>query len=427
MEVMISGMKLIEFLRNEAIKQIVVFSKYIGKPGAKKELAIGDVVGKKLSDPKFIIPIHVDDIPFSDAPPEFLRVNILEAYPNWHDCLNDLFETLENVGIPKQVSPDGQSLHAIVEAREEGRRFVLDRPEQALTNWFSIKPPERIRYYKFDGVQEQLNRWLADCRIPHIKMLRLVGTFADPLGFAEASSFQQALPTAYDIPFADFITGESLGPYFDRASASNDVPNLLRQHFDHIAQSRGLLPVEFASRQIGWFFPDGLLPANKIAFSSPDGRRIRRAMSGKFKKLRWHVCLIAKPRIWPEPVYRIHANVVLSEDGKKPLPGDETHKRRRRLTKSWWNNVWRDRLLAAMHFLSDGQPSILLEAGNDKFEVATWPLLANVPVSYEATDPPLPTEEDEEGNIVPTDALDDQADDLDDFDESGGDDDEEHA
>ena len=33
------------------------------------------------------------------------------------------------------------------------------------------------------------------------------------------------------------------------------------------------------------------------------------------------------------------------------LPGNKTHNRRRRLTRSWWNDVWRDRLLAAVHFL----------------------------------------------------------------------------
>jgi hypothetical protein len=134
----------------------------------------------------------------------------------------------------------------------------------------------------------------------------------------------------------------SPGSYLDRSSATNDVVNLLRQHFDVVARSRGLLPVEFATKDIGWFFPDGLLPENRIVFDVPGGRRIRRTMSGKFKDLRWHVCLIAKPRVWPELVYRVHANVVLGADGKTPIPGDKTHKRRRRLTKSWWNDVWRE-------------------------------------------------------------------------------------
>jgi hypothetical protein len=177
-------------------------------------------------------------------------------------------------------------------------------------------------------------------------------------------------------------------------------------------KARGLMPVEFASGETGWFFPDDLVQDNRIAFTSPDGRRIRRTVTGKFKKLRWHLCLVAKPRIWPELVYRIHGNVVLSENGKL-LDGEKTHARRRRLTRSWWNDVWRDRLLAALRFLAGDAADIAMAAGASSFRVATWPLTVELPDSYEATDPPLPTEEDEDGTIIPSAVLDDYSDEPD--------------
>ena len=140
-------------LRNDAAKQIVVFTKNTGKPGVKKELAIGDVVRKKIPDPSFIIPIRADDISFCNAPPEFLRANIIDGYPNWHDCLAELFETLDEAGVPKNPSPDAATLKTIVDAREDGRRFIVDRPEQALTNWFPATPPKYVRYYRFEGIR----------------------------------------------------------------------------------------------------------------------------------------------------------------------------------------------------------------------------------------------------------------------------------
>ncbi len=406
-------------LRHETIKQIVVFTKYVGRPGVKKELAIGDVMKARLSDSKFMIGIRNDDISFSDAPPELLRGNILDAYPNWHDCLKGLFETLEDLNVPRTAGPDAQVLRAIVEAREDGRRFVVATPEAALTNWFPITPPEHIRYFRFEGLQQQMKAWRRDCRIPSIEMGRLSGTFADPLAFSVASSFEQSMPMAYEIPFSEFVGGTNLGPYIDRQGANKDIANLLRQHFNQTAAARRLLPVEFASGDTGWFFPDGLVPGNKIVCDTLNGRRIRRSVSGKFKALRWHLCLLAKPRIWPSLVYRIHANVVLSEDGRTPIPGQKTYKRRRRLTKSWWNDVWRDRLLAGMNFLAGDKTSIVMEAGHVQFAVSAWPLLADVPVSYEATDPPLPSEEDDEGNIVSSAALNDQIDELDEGGEEG--------
>src|SRR6202042_3552905 len=81
-------------LRNETVKQIVILTKHITKPGVKKELAIGDAVKTKSNDPNFLIAIRNDEITYTDAPPELLRSNILNGYPNWHDCLGPLFETL---------------------------------------------------------------------------------------------------------------------------------------------------------------------------------------------------------------------------------------------------------------------------------------------------------------------------------------------
>lgn len=398
-------------LRDDAIKQIVVLTENINKPGVKKELAIGDIVRKKLSDPKFIIPIRNSSISFSDAPPELLRSHIINAHPNWHDCLKELFETLEEENVPKSPLAHADDLRAIVDAREDGRRFIVERPEQLLSNWFPIRPPQRIRYYRFDGLQEQTKAWLSRCRMPVVPMGRLAGSFADPASFAAASTFELHTPTAYDISFSEFVTGKSLGPYLDSHVATNDVVNLLRQHFNLLAQGRGLVRVEFANKDVGWLFPDGLLPSNKIVFETTEGRRIRRAMSGKFRDLRWHVCIVAKPRIWPEPCYRIHINVVLSADGKSAMPGERTHKRRRRLTRSWWNDVWRDRLLAAMNYLGDGASAIIVETGTNSYQIATSPILCNSTVSYDATDPPLPREEDDDGTIVPGAALNDQTDD----------------
>ncbi len=400
-------------LRSEALKQIVVFTKSCDKPGVKRELAIGSIVAQRLSDPNFMIPIRADDVRFSDAPPEFIRGNILNAYPHWHDCLDDLFAALSDAGVPRSLTPDSSILNAIVEAREDGRRLVIAESESCLTNWFPItEPPSTIRYYRFEGPQGQLSAWLSGCQVPHVSLGRLVGSFAGPVEFSVSGPLVLTWTTAYEIKFEDFLSGRDTGPFVERSDAIKHVVDLLRQHFSKLAAGRGLLPVEFANRDVGWFFPEGLIPGGKVVFANPEGKLQWRFMNGKFKTLRWHTCLIAKPRVWPELVYRVHANVVLTKDGRTPLPGDATHRRRRRLTRSWWNDVWRDRLLAAMSFLAAGGQQIALSAGNENFQFARIPMLVDVPVSYEAAEPPPPSEEDEEGTITQSPALDDNGDDL---------------
>jgi hypothetical protein len=346
---------------------------------------------KRLSDPKFIIPVKADAVAHSDAPPELIREHMLDAYPNWHDCLQDLLQALDDANVPKSAAPDAGVLRSVIDAREEGRRLVLDAPEEALTNWFSITRPARIYYYKFEGLQQQLATWARRSPFPIVRNGRLVASFADPIAF-NASAPPKRTVVVYDVAFADFFEGIDFGPYADRSSLSNDVANLLRQHFDQKAIERGLRPVSFGNGETGWFFPDGIVPGNQISFLAPGGRRIRRTVSGKFKKLRWHLCLFARPHTRSALVCRVHANVVLS-DGGEVLPGEKTHVRRR---------VWRDRLLAAIHYIADGSSSIEMEAGNVSFGLITWPLSVQLPVSYEASDPPPPREEDDEGNILPT-------------------------
>lgn len=84
--------------------------------------------------------------------------------------------------------------------------------------------------------------------------------------------------------------------------------------------------------------------------------------------------------------------------------------------------MWRDRLLAAMSFLANGKDSIAAVSGNKPIEIARLPLLVEVPVSYDATDPPPPYEEDEEGNINQLPLLDDREDDLDSEEQGEGED-----
>ncbi|GLK77634.1 TIR domain-containing protein [Methylopila jiangsuensis] len=390
-----------QVLRHHAIKQIVVFSEHVRKPGVATELGIGSIVRNQLDDPDFMIAVRIADVAYSNAPPEFVRTNILNGYPNWHDCLADLFKALEPVQ-PKP-HPDQDALRRIVEAREDGRRFVLQEPERLLTNWFTLSPPPRVRYYRYEGLQDRLKPWLAACHMPHVQVGggRLIASFADPVALSAAGPFPLPFELLHDLDFEAFVSGEALGPYVDRRAATNDVVNLLRQHFDVVAAAKGLRPLRYASGETGWYFPDGLATDDRISFVAPDGRRIRRTVAGKFKSLRWRLCLLAKPRLWPEPMFRIHGNVALS-DGAGLLDGERAHARRRRLTRSWWNDVWRDRLLCAMRFLAEPGDRIELATNGERFGLTTWPTTIEFPVSYAADDPEPPSEENDRGDIVPS-------------------------
>ena len=122
-------------------------------------------------------------------------------------------------------------------------------------------------------------------------------------------------------------------------------------------------------------------------------------LSGKFKERRWHLCLVARPQVWPEPLYRVHANVALTENGVDPLPGKKTQKIRRRLTKSWWNDKWRDMLLASMGWIASDETKLIdIAAGAEDFAITSLPISIETPLSYNDSNTSV-IEEDADGVI----------------------------
>lgn len=392
-------------LRNDTVKQIVCVSKNVTKDGVQKEIAVGNIVRKQLNDSSFIIPIRVDETPFSEFPIEFVRQNGINAYPNWAECLEPLLETLRDANVPRLDKSETGLLCDLVAARESGRRTVEQRPENLISNWFPFTAlPSTLSLVTGKGTNEQFAAWLKDHPVPNAPLHRLAAIFTEPDTFYQHRAEGPGLETRNTHDLRRLVNGDEFGSFVEVENSRRYVVNLLRQHWDRYAAARGLLPFTFASGAVGWFFPDGLLTGPAKA-TLPTGATVSRVFSGKFKERRWHLCLLAKPRLFPAPMLRVHANLVLSEDGKTPLAGETTHKLRRRLTRSWWNDKWRDLLLASMSWLAEGQSEINLAVGSETLRLASYPLESEIPVSYSAEEL-LPSEETPDGEIVPSEALD---------------------
>lgn len=392
-------------LRHRVIKQIVLISPHIRKPGVKKELALGDAMGRQLNDPDFMIPIRIAPVPHSEFPPELLRRYAIEALPSWSACLPLLLETLQDAGVPRSASSRGDLVANIVAAQEIARQAIVRSPEKLVSNWFDLAPGRpNLRMFGSKGTAGQLDAWLDTVRLPFIRHSGLVGTFCDPATFAAAGSGGPTLIERFNLPFDSLVRGSDDTPFIDRADARRNVTNLVRQHWDLALERRGLKMFEFAAGKTGWYFPDGLIDGSVTA-DLGDGLRVDRVLTGKFKERRWHLCLVARTRLWPDPLIRVHANIALSENAKV-LAGEATHSLRRRLTRSWWNNKWRDLLLAGMHWLAEGQPMLSVAAGTEAFGVSAVPRRAEIPISYQASEGRA-EEEDAAGEIRLSSELDD--------------------
>jgi hypothetical protein len=261
-----------------------------------------------------------------------------------------------------------------------------------------------LRMFGSKGTKDQLERWLKSSTAPHVAHSGLAATFCDPVNFQQSGAQSLTLEGRFWLKTPDLLDGKNIDPFANRADARAQVVNLLRQHWDMTMARRGLQRFEFAAGRVGWFFPDGLVDG-AVKFTLPDGRKVSRVVSGKFKDRRWHLCFVAKPMLWPTPIMRVHANMALSQDGRTPLPGAQTQRVRMRLTKSWWNDKWRDLLLAGMNWIAEGGGAISIAAGDEAFAVSSLPLAMETAKSYRAIET-RSSEEAEGGEIVLDDDLD---------------------
>ena len=92
------------------------------------------------------------------------------------------------------------------------------------------------------------------------------------------------------------------------------------------------------------------------------------------------------PRVGFEQYIGILPHVAFSEDGEIYGRTKKQHACRRSQCKSWYNDDWRDRIIATLHFLADGSAQLRIPLGSETFaEVDAQLQTLESPVSYAKT------------------------------------------
>ncbi len=127
-------------IRKEAVVVIVaVSSASYRKDGVLNEIAIAINTGKQLSKERFVIPIRLDDLPFSDFPEQLIRLNAIDFSPNWADGFSTLLEALEDIHVSQSTSDFGEALASWQRFKLWQSASISDTPESIFSNWFEIR------------------------------------------------------------------------------------------------------------------------------------------------------------------------------------------------------------------------------------------------------------------------------------------------
>jgi len=145
---------------------------------------------------------------------------------------------------------------------------------------------------------------------------------------------------------------------------------------------------ELSNRAKCFYFLLGTVMDNRLFFEGVGGKRTYRDVVGYATRLDrrryWHYGINAKPVLYPVPHYVVKGHVLFSDDGRKLWDSKERlAKARRNQCKNWWNDEWRDRMLAVMAYLAGQENRIALPMAPDvDITLSMWPELFESPVSY---------------------------------------------
>lgn len=338
-------------IRDKAAKVVVLLSRDgHQKPGLLDEvnLAITTERSEKLS--RFVIPILVDDLPFSAVRANLARRNIIDGHANLAGALSKLLSILKEDKVPA-ANANASSELFVGQPRpklETEEWKVLVENKLSILGW-----PRVIRKFRASSSTA--------LPFPAHPVKNGVVTFED----------WDAVEAAFGAPpvkagEAAFDLQESSGAlalvFSDRSETQKAVSSIIRQAWDKKCQDRGFTRFQLANNSSCWFLSDGFQKANRVRYLDSSRTERQKILVGHSPRRRvfWHFALEARPSVTDASI-RIVPHVVFSEDGKTPLSShDRQLSLRRGFCRNWWNARWRDLLGASLSYLAEGAGTLAL-------------------------------------------------------------------
>jgi len=345
-------------IRSKSAKVVCVLSKRSqSKAGVQDEIDLAVRVERSTGLERFIIPVRIDDLPFSDVRANIARKNVIDFSGNWATGLHNLLRTFERDRVPRTANASPDQLARWASVRLSVGERISPQPESLTSNWLPISLPPHVYFHSISASLDQIDFLLGSVRLPHFRYLRLVGTFCAAPDIQAEMPPSVSVTQTYRVETDRLLTGQPREvPGLLRGEAQRYVVAMTRQAWNLEMGRRGLHAFELASGMLAWYFPKGSLEGDRAEFIDEDGKKRKRILVGwsERRQVFWHFAVEARPVLGDVPRFVLRQHVIFTPDGKSPVESKERmHLLRRRFCKSWWNDRWRDLLIAFVSWLNN--------------------------------------------------------------------------
>jgi hypothetical protein len=374
-----------EAIQNRTVKFVFMLSRTSNqKRGTLDELDCAIGTEKRLHFRDFIITAKTDDLPFDEVYISIRRLNHID-FTAWPRGLATLLEKLEKDEVIRTTNFNPDAVCSWWRDQYSPDAGIIDRPEEVLSNWFKVEDlPTMLYEHKITALAPgPFDSDEVEFPFPAVWVSELsFVTFAKAHDFSATFGAHLTIGESKEHSYDDVLAGRAV------TDGVKHLSQLLRTAWENALKTR-LSAYEMANKQCCFYFPGDLVKDDFVEFFTPDGQKTWRGVVG-FKTLakgrvrHWHYGITGKPIMRPETLFVVKGHILFSDDRKTLWDSkDATAKARRNQCRNWWNDDWRDRLLATMSFLAGDEERIRIALGSEEsFTLQRFPILFESPVSY---------------------------------------------
>jgi hypothetical protein len=361
-------------IRNETAKFIFITShESIVKRGTKRELALADGV-RGVNN--FVIPISAQDIDYrTELPAEISRSLLIDFRVSWAIGLSSLLKKLVEDSIPRaETSPLSSASRFWQEGQQIIASTVTTERERHWTNWFPLELPESIYVVK------------------------------DIPGFPIKN--QTVVHSGFRYSFSPFPQEPSVSLFGSKDTESKVTTQMITSgmHFESNNHSISVFAAKKALVQLcNCLIERGLQKKGLMVYPRATGsniyyvnhsskvpmklyKRLYRNLCGNYNGTEWHYGVSIATVLTPIPHVVIKNHVIFTKN-KQVLDNSRQISARRHVCRMWFNDRWRDLLLALMLSLSDDQkatePKISIDTDADeKLFISAMPIPCYSSIGY---------------------------------------------
>ena len=329
------------------------------REGVLKELAVATKVKKQLQDDTFIIPLVIDErLSYDDINIEIVRLNAIDFKKSWAKGLQDLLDAFEKQNVPKNPADHSKS-NLLYQQIFLHDKQAIKKEEIYDSNWFPIVSfPKELRFHRFDWrLPNDID--VRTLTFPAIRYKNYLCTFAWEYDFMNQLPKTETYNSSQTIriPINEILSGNYDTDFIRNYECQRLIVQLINKAFEFRMKDKEVREYQM-SNTFAYWIEKGKLEKDKFE---------KVLLVGKQKDKNWHFGISAAGKLYPFPVLMVSSRIIFTQDGTNLIESKSIqHSSRRKQGKNWWNDKWREKLLAFIRFLSDEEDSFFLEVGSEE-------------------------------------------------------------